>query len=395
VSDGPETLHGARLRLARRARGLSQQQLADVAGVSRQAVSLWESGEHDPSLRVAFALAKAMGMTVAELFGHSERVVPVVARPVTPLGGQRTRVTLAPLGDEYVALPLQGGTTSRGGFLPAGGLTTAGGSDREQSRKVEPIGPPRPTLVAAGCDPALPLLETPLQLLDPPVTLSWWPCPSREALRLAAAGLVHVAGTHLRGPGSEYNLSPAAALLPQGGQVIGFSSWQEGLVLSPGLADGISGVPDAARHGLRLVNREPGAEARSVLDRELATAGIDASQLSGYGTRATGHLEVAAAIAAGLADAGIASEPAALAYGLAFRPLTAEHFDLVIPAAHAGSREVQGLLKVLSSAWLLDQLASLPGYDPARCGEHIAELPPRPGRAPRKTGATHRSAHRG
>ena len=81
------------------------------------------------------------------------------------------------------------------------------------------------------------------------------------------------------------------------------------------------------------------------------------------------------AIAAGLADAGIASEPAALAYDLAFLPLTAEHFDLVIPAGHKDTREVQGLLKVLSSAWLLDQLASVPGYDLARCGEHIATLP--------------------
>ena len=133
---------------------------------------------------------------------------------------------------------------------------------------------------------------------------------------------------------------------------------------------------DAARRGLRLVNREPGAEARSVLDRELAGAGIDASQLPGYNAQVTGHLEVAAAIAAGLADAGIASEPAALAYGLAFLPLTAEHFDLVIPAGHESTSEVQGLLKILSSAWLHDQLASLPGYDPARCGEHIATLPP-------------------
>ena len=53
-------------------------------------------------------------------------------------------------------------------------------------------------------------------------------------------------------------------------------------------------------------------------------------------------------------------------------------YDLVIPADRAGSREAQGLLKVLSSRWLLDQLASLPGYDPARCGEHIATLPPSP-----------------
>ena len=376
MSDGHEAGHGARLRLARQAHGLSQQQIANVAGVSRQAISRVESSEGDPSLQLALALASALGMTVEDLFGAGDPVEPVTVRPVRPLGGKGTRVTLAAMRDGYVALPLRGGTASRAGFLPAGGLIAEAGTDRAPSRKVRPIGPPRPTLVAAGCDPALPLLETPLGLLDPPVAFSWLPCPSREALRLAADGLVHVAGTHLRGPGSEYNIGPAAEMLPQGGQVIGFCSWQEGLVLTPELADGISGVKDAARRGLRLVNREQGAEARSVLDRELAGAGIDASQLPGYGTQATGHLEVAAAIAAGLADAGIASEPAAFAYGLAFVPLTAEYSDLVIPAGQAGTREVQGLLKVLSSAWLLGQLASLPGYDPARCGEHIAALPP-------------------
>jgi hypothetical protein len=58
------------------------------------------------------------------------------------------------------------------------------------------------------------------------------------------------------------------------------------------------------------------------------------------------------------------SEPAALAYGLAFVPLASRHIDLVIPAA-AGSLEVRGLRTVLSSRWLTDQLASLPGYDPS------------------------------
>ena len=382
MSNGPEAYHGARLRLARRARGLSQQQLADVAGVSRQAISLWESGVSDPSLRAAFALTNALGMTIEDLFGPGERAAPVAARPVAQLGGEGARVTLASVKDGYVALPLRGVTASWGGFRPAGGLAGAGG-DRGRSRMVRPIGPLRPVLVLAGCDPALPLLGAPLGLLDPPVGFSWWPCPSQEALRLADASLVHVAGTHLRGPGSEYNTGPAAEMLTRGGQVIGFCSWQEGLALRPELAEGISGVADAARRGLRLVNREPGAEARSVLDRELAAAGVDASQLPGYGTQVTGHLEVAAAIAAGLADAGIASEPAALAYGLAFLPLTAEHFDLVIPAGHESISEVQGLLKVLSSAWLLDQLASVPGYDPARCGEHIATLPPHQQRSPR------------
>ena len=60
---------GTVLRLARQARGFSQQQLAGMAGVSRQAVSAVESGLSDPSLRVALALARALGMTVEEVFG--------------------------------------------------------------------------------------------------------------------------------------------------------------------------------------------------------------------------------------------------------------------------------------------------------------------------------------
>jgi molybdate-binding protein/DNA-binding XRE family transcriptional regulator len=382
MSSEPRAADGSRLRLARQARGFSQQQLAGMAGVSRQAVSGVESGLSDPSLRVALALARALGMTVEEMFGSASLAPPVVAEPVAPLGGEGARVTLAPMGDGFVALPLAGATVSRAGFLPADGLAGEAAGVAGAGRQVRPIGPPRPTLVTAGCDPALPLLEIPLGLLDPPVAFSWWPCPSRAALGLAAEGLVHAAGAHLRGRTGEYNTGPAAELLPQGGEVIGFCSWREGLALRPELADSVCGIADVARRGLRLVNREAGAEARSVLDRELAGLGIEAGQLPGYGTQATGHLQVAAAIAAGLADAGVASEPAALAYGLAFVPLAVERFDLVIPAGQAGSREVQGLIKVLSSRWLLDQLASLPGYGPARCGEHIATLPPAPAGQP-------------
>jgi putative molybdopterin biosynthesis protein len=359
---------GSRLRLARQARGFSQQQLAGMAGVSRQAVSAVEAGLSDPSLRVAMALCRALGLSVEELFGPAvpEPVVPV--RPLAPLGEAGSRVSLALVGDSFVALPLSGATVTRAGFTPAGGRTAGPG-------EVSPLGPSRPTLVIAGCDPALPLLEQPLSLLDPPISFAWWPCASQEALSLAADGLVHVAGAHLRGRSGDYNTGPARESLPDGGEVIGFCSWREGLVLRPDVADRVSGVEEAAAAGLRLVNREPGAEARRVLDRELASRGIVGSDLPGYHSAATGHLEVAAAIAAGVADVGVASEPAALAYGLAFVPLAAERFDLVVPASLVGSREVQGLLRALSSQWLLDQLGSIPGYALSHCGERVATLP--------------------
>ena len=162
------------------------------------------------------------------------------------------------------------------------------------------------------------------------------------------------------------------AELPDGAELVGFTCWREGLVFRP--ATPITGLDDAVRRGLRLVNREPGAQARTLLDRELARlgldpAGLDPAVLPGYHSQAAGHLQVAAAVAGRLADVGVASEPAALAYGLNVIPLAEERFDLVLPAKHAASREVQGLLRVLTSPWLLAQLASLPGYDAARCGE--------------------------
>ena len=395
---------GTRLRLARHARGLSQQQLAGVAGVTRQAVSAVESGHSDPSLRVALALAQALGMTVEELFGPADPGDPVLAQPVASVSGPGSRVALATVGDTFVALPLDADPAARLGFGAAGGLVAggrppvglaagwpssagpAGAPARARGSHnlvpVRPIGPPRPTVVVAGCDPALPLLETPLALLDPPLAFAWWPCGSGEALRLAAAGLVHAAGVHhgdlagdgpgkgpKNGPGKGQSAAGAgtAGDIPGGADVVGFASWREGLVVRPGAQ--VRGLDDVARRGLRLVNREPGAQARRLLDRERLRLGLDPAEFPGYDSRAAGHLQVAAAIVGGLADAGVSSEPAALAYGLDFVPLAAERFDLVLPAKHAASREVQGLLKVLTSPWLLAQLASLPGYDAARCGE--------------------------
>ena len=112
---------GARLRLARQARGLSQQQLAGVAGVTRQAVSAVESGHSDPSLRVALGLARALGMTIEELFGPGDLGDPVLAQPVAAVSGPGSRVALATVGDKFVALPLYADMAARLGFgRPAG-----------------------------------------------------------------------------------------------------------------------------------------------------------------------------------------------------------------------------------------------------------------------------------
>ena len=57
-----------RIKEKRAERGLSQQILADLLGVSRQTIISIENGKHDPSLTLAFAMSHTFGCTVDELF---------------------------------------------------------------------------------------------------------------------------------------------------------------------------------------------------------------------------------------------------------------------------------------------------------------------------------------
>ena len=57
-----------RLKAARAALDLSQQELAERIGVSRQTINAIENNKYDPTLTLAFHLAGVLGTTVDELF---------------------------------------------------------------------------------------------------------------------------------------------------------------------------------------------------------------------------------------------------------------------------------------------------------------------------------------
>lgn len=64
----PELRLENRLKVARAERSLSQGQLADLAGVTRQTVSSIETGQYVPSALLAFILADQLGKRVDDLF---------------------------------------------------------------------------------------------------------------------------------------------------------------------------------------------------------------------------------------------------------------------------------------------------------------------------------------
>jgi putative transcriptional regulator len=57
-----------RLRVARAEKDLSQEELAKLAGVTRQTIGSIETGEYCPSALLAFLLAKRLEKPVTELF---------------------------------------------------------------------------------------------------------------------------------------------------------------------------------------------------------------------------------------------------------------------------------------------------------------------------------------
>jgi putative transcriptional regulator len=61
------------VRDLRTGRELSQAQLADAMGVSRQTINSIEVGRYTPSLALAVALARYFGSTVEEVFHVQER----------------------------------------------------------------------------------------------------------------------------------------------------------------------------------------------------------------------------------------------------------------------------------------------------------------------------------
>ncbi len=89
------------IRRLRRARGLSQEELAGRLGVSRQSVSLWEQGETNPTVENIYAMSEVLGVSFDELLADPPEGT---AQPCEPMTARSF--------DEQLASSAEGGTDS-------------------------------------------------------------------------------------------------------------------------------------------------------------------------------------------------------------------------------------------------------------------------------------------
>jgi molybdate-binding protein len=260
------------------------------------------------------------------------------------------------------------GTVARAyGELRRAGLIAA--RDRARAR-VADGGAPRarwwlaggPRLRLAGSDD--PALDALVRAAGDTVALVPGPRGSVHGLEAMARGQADAAVLHLlHAESGRYN-DPYVRHLLAGEAVVLVHLWQRevGLVVAPGNPLGVCGVADLA--GRRVAWRARGSGSRLLLERLLAEAGVEAAPESGE--PADSHIAVAAAVAAGAADAGLAVRAVALACDLDFVGVTVEPFELAV--REEAVDHAAGLLARLEDEAFRARVAALGGYDLTRTG---------------------------
>lgn len=61
-----------KVKSARAAKDYSQQELADIVGVSRQTIAAIEKGDYNPTINLCIKLCKALGKTLDDLFWEED-----------------------------------------------------------------------------------------------------------------------------------------------------------------------------------------------------------------------------------------------------------------------------------------------------------------------------------
>ncbi|WP_375470851.1 substrate-binding domain-containing protein [uncultured Nostoc sp.] len=386
---------------------MSQQELANIAGVTRQSIGGVELGQYAPSVAMSLRLAKALGCQVEDLFWFEEDLPEVEAILAGSAPKQeQSRVSLARVGDQWIAYPLVGNDAFRIEMIPADGETVAVdgfpgisklplaskvaskepdsegeaqseiGTNKVQVRLLDDIDKLHNTVVIAGCTPVLSLLARATERWHPQLRVHYRFAHSTAALRSLCRGEVHIAGMHLYDADTgEHNIPfVREALTGKSAVLITLGVWEEGLLVPPGNPMGVKTVSDLVEFGATIVTHEVGSGSRMLLERKLQEEGVPLHKVKGSDHIVHSHQDVALSVVSGIADAGISTASIAAAFGLGFIPLHRARYDLVIIKEYLEEEPVKQFLSILGHQLVRSQLEILGGYDTSNIGEVVANI---------------------
>ncbi|MBZ8142917.1 LysR family transcriptional regulator [Rubrivivax gelatinosus] len=183
---------------------------------------------------------------------------------------------------------------------------------------------------------------------------------SLDALRALVEGRVAAAAFALPEHSADTAFAAAHAALVAGPQLPAVVLRRTLGLMAPAsaLPGGIAALTEV---GLRFAGRPAGSSADAVWRQLCRQAGISPPQPEVVEPT---HEAAAVAVAGGLADVGFGSEAAAVAAGLAFRPLAHDRLLVVLAADAAPEPALQALQAALADPDWHQALSALPGIEP-------------------------------
>lgn len=372
-SDLRNNLKSIRTRL-----GLSQQDLANLAGVTRQTISGVESGQSAPSVAMTLRLASALGCHVEDLFWFEQELPEVEAILAKSISyNQKQRVSLARIGGQWIAYPLVGRDAFRVEMIPADGeVNSLSSRNTVRVRLLDDLDKLHNTVVIAGCAPVLSLWARATERWYPQLRVQHNFANSMAALHSLCRGEAHIAGMHLYDPETGEHNTPFVREVLGGREavLITLGVWEEGLLVESGNPMGIKTVTDLVDAKAMIVNRELGAGTRMLLERKLQEEELPFHAVEGFNRIVKSHQDVAEAVVSGIANAGISTASIAASFGLGFVPLHSSRYDLVILKQYLEEAPVQQLLGTLGNRLVHSQLEVIGGYDTSKTGDVVATI---------------------
>ena len=310
-------------------------------------------------------------------------VIPCNPIPSRPGMEERVRVKLGVVdGTCYaVTLPRGAGTVTS---LSRADAVIPVERDREgldagqpvRAELLRPLADIEGALLATGShDNTLDLIDSMLRRSFPGFRLTSAHVGSLGGLLALQRGQCHLAGSHLLDEETgiynrraiRENLKGIPCMLVQ------LVDREQGIMVMPGNPKGITSFEDLAREDVQFINRQRGSGTRVLLDYELRKRQISPSRIRGYRDEEYTHMNVAAAVLSGRADAGLGVRSAAAALGLDFVSAGVEEYDLVIPSRYAQDPRIQALFSVIRSDEFKSAVQAMGGYGTERTGTVLWE----------------------
>lgn len=358
-----------RIREWRTKKGLSREDTAHAAEITRQALGQIESEKVCPSTAVALRLCRLFGCTVEDLFYEDNLIIDAEYVPCEkPINSGR--VYMAKLAGRWVAraadpvlnYDIYAQTHGVIQDVQKPGLAARiqiRGDIQNLSRSV----------FISGCDVGLGFLAAFIRNHSGREAAVWFNTTNQQALYELDNRQTHIAAIHF--DEKSESLYKWIHDLSYNIRIFEFAKADMGWICMPKNQQFFIPARKIRLGDMRIVNRPIGSGARIILDSIMEKSGISEDQITGYGTEVNGHFSVAHAISEGFAEAGVGHAAAAARFGLSFVPVAHERCALIIREEDMQNAAITQVLDILCSGSFRKELALFGPYDTTGSGDTI------------------------